>query len=66
MPLAGFSDWPKDGIQFARLVGEDVFWDSALVPAHNSAGTVAMKALKKLIVSPTRELVQSGHWPGIA
>ena len=65
MPLAGFSDWPKDGIQFARLVGEDVFWDSALVPAHNPAGTEAMKALRKLIVSLTRELVQSGHWPGI-
>jgi hypothetical protein len=66
MPLAGFSDWPKDGIQFARLVGEDVFWDSALVPAHNPAGAEAMKALKKVIVSLTRQLVQSGHWPGTA
>ncbi len=65
MPLTGFSDWPKDGIQFARLVGEDVFWDSALVPAHNPAGIEAMKALRTLIVSLTRELVQSGHWPGI-
>ena len=66
MPLAGFSDWPKEGIQFARLVGEDVSWDSALVPAHNPAGAAAMKVLRKLIVSLTRELVQSGHWPGIA
>jgi LysR family nitrogen assimilation transcriptional regulator len=66
MPLAGFSDWPKDDIQFARLVGEDIGWESALVAAEGAAGAAAMSALSQLIVSLTLDLVQSGRWPGVA
>lgn len=65
MPLAGFSDWPKSGIQFSRLTGEDIAWDSALVSSNNATGTEAMKMLAGPIVALTRELVQCGHWPGV-
>jgi len=65
MPMAGFFDWPKNGIQFARLIGEDIAWESALVPADKATGDGALKALSGLIVSLTRELVDSGQWPGV-
>ena len=64
MPLAGFSDWEKDGIQLARLVGEDIIWESALVAADSPAGAAALSTLAPLIQSLTRELVESGRWPG--
>jgi LysR family nitrogen assimilation transcriptional regulator len=66
MSLAGYSDWPKDQIQFARVYGEGVAWDTALVSSGTPAGREAMAMLTPLIVSLTRELVQSGHWPGVA
>lgn len=66
MPLAGFSDWPKDGIQFARLIGEDIVWESALVAADGPTGAAALQALTPLIRLLTRELVDSGRWLGEA
>jgi LysR family nitrogen assimilation transcriptional regulator len=66
MPLAGFSDWPRADIQFARLTGEGIGWESALIAADSSAGAAAMAALAQLIVSLTHDLVQSGRWPGVA
>jgi LysR family nitrogen assimilation transcriptional regulator len=64
MPLAGISDWPRDRIQLARLVGEDIRWESALVAAGSPAGAEALRMLAPLIQSLTRELVDSGRWPG--
>ncbi len=37
IPIAGFFDWPKNGLQFARLIGQDIAWESALVPAEKAA-----------------------------
>lgn len=65
MPQAGFSDWPTQGIRFARVAGENVRWVSALVAARNTPGKQAMQVMQPVIVSLTRELVQSGHWPGV-
>jgi LysR family nitrogen assimilation transcriptional regulator len=64
MSLAGYSDWPKDGIQFARVYGEGVAWDTALVSSGSPAGREAMTVLAPLIVSLTRKIVEAGEWPG--
>jgi len=65
MSLAGYSDWPQDDIQFARVHGEGVSWDTALVAARTPAGKLAMETLAPLIMSLTKDLVQSGQWPGV-
>jgi LysR family nitrogen assimilation transcriptional regulator len=64
MPMTGLSDWLKDEIQFAELIGEDIGWESSLVAAESPAGSAAMEALAPLIVSLTHDLVRSGRWPG--
>ena len=64
MSLSGYSDWPKDGIQFARVHGKGVAWDTSLVSSGRPAGRDAMAILAPLIVSLTRDLVDAGDWPG--
>jgi len=58
------SDWQKDGIQRARPGGEDIMWESALVAVDSPAGAATLSTLAPLIQSLTRELVESGRWPG--
>lgn len=64
MSLAGYSDWPKDEVQFARVHGEGVAWDTSLVSSGSPAGREAMTILSPLIVSLTRGIVEAGEWPG--
>ena len=64
-PIAGFFDWPKNGPQFARLIGQDIACQSALVPADKATGGAALKALSGLVVSLKRALVDIGHWSGV-
>jgi len=39
-------------------------WESALVAVDSPAGAATLSTLAPLIQSLTRELVESGRWPG--
>lgn len=64
IPLAGWFDWDQYDLRSARLVGDDIRWETSLVPSGSHQSIEALRVLRPIVHTLVQDLVDSGRWPG--